>query len=205
MQLNENSLIIYAIALGLLGLVECFFGYRFFRIILAIVGFFVGVQLGAALFSNTQGFVLLLVEIVIGILGAVLFYFLYFVGFLIAGLSLGASIGTLIAANFNLPPDITPILIVIGAVIGGILGFFLSKYIIMIGTALLGAAQLMAATLLLFLPETRRSLNEIPQRLGQGGTLLATVVIFVLAILGFIVQFRTEESAPRQETNAQTQ
>jgi hypothetical protein len=197
LQLNGSNVAAYAILLGVFGLVECFFGYRFFRILLAITGFFLGAQLGAsfAVAHTTQSIVIVLIELITGIIGAVLFYYLYFVGFFLAGLGLGASIGTVIAANLSLSPDVTTVVAVIGAIVGGLLGFVLSKYIIMASTAFIGAVQIIAAALLLFVPGIRvvQNFSDLQQRLGHNGTLIATVGIAVLAIFGFFFQVRSHE------------
>src|SRR5258708_28054745 len=197
LQLSGSNLVMYAIVLGLFGLVECFFGYRFFRILLAIAGFFIGAQLGASfgVAHTTQSIVILLIEVITGIVGAVLFYYLYFVGFFMAGLALGASVATVLAANLGLSQDVTTVITVIGAIIGGVLGFVLSKYIIMISTAFIGATQIIAAALLLFVPGVGavQNFSDLQQRLGHNGTLIATVGIAVLAIFGFFFQIRTNE------------
>ena len=179
---------------GSLGLLECFFGFRFFRLVLAAVGFLIGLQLGVALFG-ALGLLLMVIEVAVALVVAVLFYFLYFVGFLIAGLGLGVSLGALIAANLSLSATAALVVVLISAALGGVLGFLLSKYIIMISTALVGATQMVTAGLLLLLP--RQSLRTFPERVPRGELLVATAIVLVLAVLGFIYQFNSSPIYPK--------
>jgi hypothetical protein len=162
---------------------------------LALTGFFIGAQLGTsfAVAHNAEPVEIVLIEHIVGVVGAVLFYYLYFVGFFLAGLGLGASVGSIIAANLGLTQNPATVLIVIAAIIGGLLGFVLSKYIIMISTAFVGATQIIGAAVLLFLPGAVnvQSLADLQQRLGHTGALIATVGIAILAIFGFFFQVRT--------------
>src|SRR5258708_3124924 len=133
--ISGGNLVVSAIVLGLLGLVECFFGYRFFRVILAIAGFFIGAELAMGLVNSDQILVTILVGLVGGLIGGVLFYYLYFIGTFLAGLWLGATVGGLLVQNLSLSANAATVTVVVCAVIGGVLGLLLAKYIIMISTA----------------------------------------------------------------------
>ena len=187
--ITETNLIISAIVLGMLGFVQCFFGYRFFRIILAVLGFFIGMGIGASLVANAQPVVVVLVSLICGAIGAILFYYLYFIGTFLAGIALGSSLAAVLIANFDVTPNTTTIVIVLGAVIGGILGILLSKYIIMLATAFTGSAELVYAVLLLFarVPAVS-SVSAIEFNLTHTTTPLVTLAILALAIVGFVVQ-----------------
>ena len=95
------SVLVVAILALLIGLAFCFSGYRFFRLLIAIWGFFAGFELGAAgmaalfgqnFLGTTTGWVL---GFVIGVVLALLAYFFYY----IAVVLLGASIGWLPSAT----------------------------------------------------------------------------------------------------------
>src|SRR5437764_11392260 len=92
--------IIIGLLVGLLGAVFCFVGYRFFRILIAIWGFFAGFELGAAgaaaLFgSNFLGTATgWIFGLVVGLVLAVLAYFFYYVAIVLLGASAGCSLGT---------------------------------------------------------------------------------------------------------------
>ena len=186
---GANNLVVGAILLGVLGIVECFFGYRLFRIVLAILGFFIGVAFAVGLIHSDQTVVVALIALISGLIGGLLFYYLYFVGTFLAGIGLGATFGALLAANLNLTTNVGSIIVVVGAVIGGILGIALSKYIIMFSTAFTGAAQIVYAAVLL-LPGTRlvQGVNQVEIRIGQTQWLIMTLAILLLGAVGFAVQ-----------------
>src|SRR5436309_14945483 len=84
----------------LVGLLFCFVGYRFFRILIVNWGFFVGFNLGTAamtaLFNNaflgtTTGIVL---GLVIGVVFAVLAYFFYYFAVVLLGATAGYDLGS---------------------------------------------------------------------------------------------------------------
>jgi hypothetical protein len=187
-----TNLVAGAIILGLLGIVECFFGYRFFRLVLAVIGFFIGAGFAIALVNSDQALINALVGLVGGVIGATLFYYLYFIGTFLAGIALGGTVAAVLAANLNLTSNVTNIVVIVGAVIGGILGIIFSKYIIMLSTAFTGATQIIYA-LLLLLPGLRfvQRANQVEFRLDQPQTLIVTLVILILAAIGFAVQYNT--------------
>src|SRR5262249_1942040 len=200
--LSGTNLVVSAIFLGLLGLVECFFGYRFFRIILAVAGFFIGAELAMALVNTDQILVTILVGVVGGLIGGILFYYLYFVGTFLAGLWLGATVGGLLIQNFTLTGNAATIAVIVCAVIGGVLGILLAKYIIMISTAFTGAAQIVYAVLLL-LPGTTfaTGANQVELRLAYPQSAIVTLVIIVLAAIGFAVQYNTNRPVVVENRN----
>ncbi len=192
--IGESNLVVGAIIMGILGIIECFFGFRFFRLVLAVLGFFIGAALAIALVSSDQNLVVIIAGLIGGIIGATLFYFLYFVGTFLAGLFLGATLAGILAGDLNLAANAATIVIVIGAVIGGALGIVLSKYIIMLSTAVTGATQIVYAVLLL-LPGVRflPTATQVQIRLQSPQSLIATIVILILAAIGFSVQYRMNQ------------
>jgi Domain of unknown function (DUF4203) len=193
--LNETNLLVSVVIIGLLGIVNCFWGYRFFRMVLAIVGFFVGAGVGIALTGGDQQIIIALAALIGGVLGAILFYFLYFVGPFLAGIGLGITLGSLIASDLNVAANTANVIIIVSAALGGIVGLILSKYIIMISTAFVGAAQIITAITLL-LPGTHTvgsSVGTIQLLLPQNTTLLMSLSIIILAIIGFMVQARLSQ------------
>lgn len=192
--LNESNLVVSAIILLLLGIVECFWGYRFFRIVLAIAGFFVGAGIGIVLAGNAEQSIVILAAIVGGIIGAVLFYFLYFVGPFLAGIGLGITLGGILASDLHVSGNMAYLIVIVGAVVGGILGLILSKYIIMLSTAFIGATQIVTAILML-LPGTHiaRPVGNIDLLLAQNTPILMSLSVLALGIIGFVVQARLNQ------------
>jgi Domain of unknown function (DUF4203) len=185
----------------LVGAAFCFVGYRFFRILIAIWGFFAGFNLGAgamtALFHNaflgtTTGIVL---GLVIGVVFAALAYFFYYIAVVLLGASVGYSIGSglMAAIGLNNPGFISVVVGVVLAVILAvlILALNLPKILIMVLTALGGAVAMVAGVLMLF--------GQIHVAGLQYGVAVAevraswfwSIVVVALAIVGFLAQWRT--------------
>ena len=185
----------------LVGAVFCFVGYRFFRILIAIWGFFAGFNLGTAamtsLFNNaflgtTTGIVL---GLVIGLVFAALAYFFYYFAVVLLGASAGYTLGSgLIGAiGLNNPGFVSVIVGVVLAVIFAIviLLFNLPKLLIMVFTALGGAVAMLAGLLILF--------GQVKVAYLQYGDAVAlvkaswfwSIVAIALAIVGFLAQWRT--------------
>ena len=183
------------------GAAFCFAGYRFFRILIAIWGFFAGFNLGAsgmaALFGQNflgtvTGWVL---GIVVGLVIAMLAYFLYYFAIVVLGASVGYAIGSGLmgAIGLNNPGFLSVIVGVVLAVILTILVLALNlpKLLIMVLTAIGGAAAIVSGFLLLF--------GQIPLAALQYGFAAAAIraswiwslVVIVLAVVGFVAQWRT--------------
>ena len=77
-----------AVVLLVGGTVACFFGYRLFRIVLAIFGFIFGALAASSLFGASDTGPMLLAAIVGGLLGAAVLWAAYFVGVALFGAAL---------------------------------------------------------------------------------------------------------------------
>jgi hypothetical protein len=185
----------------LVGAVFCFVGYRFFRILIVIWGFFAGFNLGTAamtsLFNNaflgtTTGIVL---GLVIGLVFAALAYFFYYFAVVLLGASAGYTLGSgLIGAiGLNNPGFVS---VIVGVVLAVVFAFLilvlnLPKILIMVFTALGGAVAMLAGLLILF--------GQVKVAYLQYGDAVAlvkaswfwSIVAIALAVVGFLVQWRT--------------
>ena len=91
MDLPQDVLnVIFAIAI-LVGAIQCFFGYRFFKFILGLTGFLLGGAIAAAVgFAiSQQEIVALLAGIVGGFIGASSMVAMYFIGIFLIGAFFG--------------------------------------------------------------------------------------------------------------------
>jgi hypothetical protein len=183
------------------GAAFCFVGYRFFRILIAIWGFFAGFNLGAsgmvALFGQNflgtaTGWVL---GIVVGLVIAVLAYFLYYVAIVVLGASVGYSIGSGLmgAIGLNNPGFLSVTVGVVLAVILTILilALNLPKLLIMVFTAIGGAATIVSGILLMF-----GQIHTVALQYGFAAAAIRaswfwSLVVIVLAVVGFVAQWRT--------------
>ena len=120
------------------GLLDCFFGYRVFKITLAVVGGLVGLAAGHGIAAA------LLVSMVVGaVLGGVLAFMLYIAAVFIAGFGFGATLGMLLLANYQ---QMVSVLVgVITGIIGGFLAVKAQRVLIILSTSLLGAFRTILA------------------------------------------------------------
>ncbi len=187
----------------LVGLLFCFVGYRFFRILITIWGFFAGFNLGTAamtaLFTNhpflqtTTGIVL---GLVIGLVFAALAYFFYYFAVVLLGATAGYDLGSgligLISTNLNLIAFIVGVAVAVIFVLI-ILIFNLPKLLIMVFTAL-GGAVAMIVGLLILLGQAKvvnLQFGEAVALVRANANWLWTIVAIALAVVGFLVQWST--------------
>jgi hypothetical protein len=129
------------------GTVACFFGYRLFRIVLAIFGFIVGALAASALFGSGDSAPLLFAALVGGLAGAGLFIAAYFVGVAIIGAALGVVIANLVLTALEREPQI--LVVVLFSIAGAVGAMFLQRYFIITGTAFGGAWTLIVGAMAL--------------------------------------------------------
>ena len=198
----------------LIGALFCFVGYRFFRILIVIWGFFAGFNLCTAamtaLFNNaflqtTTGIVL---GLVIGLVFAVLAYFFYYFAVVLLGATAGYDLGSgfIGAIGLNNPGFIA---VVVGVVLAVLFAFIililnLPKLLILVFTALGGAVAMLAGLLIL--------LGQAKVTYLQFGDAVALVraswfwssVAIALAVGGFLVQWRTTHDYTLEWTESST-
>ena len=92
---------IIIIAQIVLGIFYCFFGYKYFRLITAVIGFFVGSAIGFALLYSEGMMAAAIAAIVGGLLLALLAYFIYVVGLFFSGAFFGLVLSVLILRFFS--------------------------------------------------------------------------------------------------------
>ncbi|KAF9155311.1 hypothetical protein BG015_010335 [Linnemannia schmuckeri] len=189
-----------------LGLILCFLGVRFFRICMFLIGFyFFGniSYIGMANGGVTSQTLLLVISIVVGILGGLLFVCCSRLGVAVLGAMALYSLGLWIlgwqSGGVIHSSSGRAILLGVLAVVGFILGFIREKETVIIGSAILGAYSFVVGVDFFahtgFISEADsfiNSKNNVGDRVdklsGPEYALLATFI--VMAILGMIVQFR---------------
>ena len=130
------------------GIIACFAGYRLFRTVLAIYGFILGALMASSMMGSTNTMGMILAAIVGGIAGAVILTFAYFVGIALIGAGLGALLAHVAWTAFQ-PTDPPAFVIIMLAILGAIGAMVLQRYIIVVGTALVGAWTLIVGMLAL--------------------------------------------------------
>jgi len=136
-----------AATLAVGGLLACFAGFRLFRLVLGIFGFYAGALMTAQLMDmSAHSWALLLAAVVGGLVGAGLMLAAYFVGVGLVGAGL-AALGLNVAWGYIAgvdPP--TPVLIVV-CVLGALAALSIVRHVVVFGTALAGSWTLLVGGL----------------------------------------------------------
>jgi hypothetical protein len=126
-----------AVVLLLGGIVACFFGYRMFRLVLAIFGFIFGVFASSSLVAPSDTTSMLVVGVIGGLIGAAILFAAYFVGVALFGAGLGALVANLLFSASSQEPHF--LVIVFCAVAGAVASMYLQRYVIILGTSFGGS------------------------------------------------------------------
>ena len=116
-----------AIVLLLGGTVACFFGYRMFRLVLAIFGFIFGVFAASSLVAPSDTTSMLVVAAVGGLAGAGILFAAYFVGVALFGAGIGAVVANLSFSASGRDPHF--LVIAFCAVAGAVASMYLQRYV----------------------------------------------------------------------------
>ncbi len=127
------------------GVLDCFFGYRVFKITLALFGALLGLWLAqfAAVQLHASQTVAVGLMIAGGLLGAGLAFLLYIAAVFVAGFGFGATLGVLLLANYHHMVALLTGLVL--GVIGGFLAVKVQRVLIILSTSLLGAFRAVLA------------------------------------------------------------
>jgi len=117
-----------AIVLVAGGVLSCFFGYRLFKVVLAIFGFIVGALAASSVFGESAATGMVIAAIVGGLCGAMLLLAAYFVG-----------VATMHVIWTQIHGDPHPAVVILFAIAGALAATWLQRYVIILGTAFGGA------------------------------------------------------------------
>jgi hypothetical protein len=126
-----------AIVLLVGGAVSCFFGYRLFRIVLAIFGFILGALAASSIFGMSDTGPMLVAAVIGGLAGAAVLFLAYFVGVALIGAGLGAVVANLVMAAGDRDPHF--LIVVFFSIAGAAAAMYLQRYFIIVGTGFGGA------------------------------------------------------------------
>lgn len=144
-----------AIVLLLGGIVSCFFGYRLFRIVLAIFGFIFGSLTASSVFGVGDTGAMVVAAVVGGLLGAGILIAAYFVGVALLGAALGAVVAHLLLAAGDRDPHVLAVIFM--AIAGAAASTYLQRYFIIVGTGFVGAWMMLVGTFALIGNQTALS------------------------------------------------
>ncbi len=202
---SNGAVILVAVLSIAIGLLNCFFGYRIFKVMLGIYGFVLGASVGALVADSVAaGHALWLVigAVVGGVAGAALMVLLYLVGVFVVGAVAGALLANLIGAALGTHLPELVVLIVAAAV--GIIAVALQRTAIILATAFSGGWGVVGGAMALLSGRTAFLVNPLnrPQALHRTGLPLLVLLVLwlVLSIAGAVVQFRTTVEKPSTRT-----
>ncbi len=192
----------YNVIIGLsilVGAVQCFFGYRIFKIILGLTGFLLGAALGGAIGYSIwpQEVAALAAGLVGGIIGAAVLVALYFFGVFLIGAFLGGVLGQVFFAVAESNPQ--PAVMLIVAVIVGVVALFFQKFMIIVSTGFGGAWIVVVG--IAYFTTGAIDLTNLERMYRSGGSLTYAMLLcwIALGIIGVIVQYK---SAPTEVKKA---
>ncbi|MDA1185944.1 MAG: DUF4203 domain-containing protein [Acidobacteria bacterium] len=133
-----------AIVLLMGGIVSCFFGYRLFRIVLAIFGFILGSLAASSVFGVNDTGAMVVAALVGGLLGAGILIAAYFVGVALIGAALGAVAAHVLLAAGDRDPHVLAVIFM--AIAGAAASMYLQRYFIIVGTGFGGAWTMLVGT-----------------------------------------------------------
>jgi Domain of unknown function (DUF4203) len=184
------------------GILDCFFGYRIFKVTVALLGGLIGAifgqAAGAALGMGMGGEVGGL--LVGGLLGVGLAFLLYTAAVFAIGFGFGATLGIMILAHFN-----HMVALMGGCVLGvvaGLIAVKLQRVILILATALLGSFRaLLAATYfsnqidwLFYFQQPQ----QIPALIDNNAWMFPAIL--ALASVGVIAQFGLDGPAGKKKS-----
>jgi hypothetical protein len=137
-----------ALALLILGgLIAWAAGYRLFRFVLTLFGFYLGALAATAVLGPSDRTLLIFAAVGGGALGALIMFFGYFVGVALVGAGIGALSVHMIWSRLGDDPH--AFVVILAAVAGAATAMWLQRYVIIISTAFAGGWTLLWGALTL--------------------------------------------------------
>jgi len=121
------------------GAVLLLLGRKLFWLFVAVAGFYVGVEAAHALLADQPAWLIWLVAIATGLIGAILAMLFQRVGFGLAGFYAGGYIALAVAGRFA-PGSIDAAALLIGGLVGAVIAALVMDWAIIVLSCLVGAA-----------------------------------------------------------------
>jgi hypothetical protein len=204
--LDANGLAVFMGVSIVAGLVSCFYGYRFFKLMICITGALVGAGLCGALGYHLDGQIAATIGAIIGaIIGGVLLLVLYFISVFLLGMALAGGAAYAAMMSQGSEPNIP--LILIAAIIGGAVALAIQKFIMILFTAFAGAASAVAGIYHFVGSEEPFYTATDPEKFKAllGEQYLLAGAMIALGLIGAIVQFtytgRKKSGGPKRDAD----
>jgi hypothetical protein len=147
------------VLLTLGGIIAWAAGYRLFRFVLTLFGFYIGALAGSALLGPSDRTMLIFAALGGGAVGALIMFFGYFVGVALVGAGSGAFAVHMIWSRLGSDPH--AFVVILAAVAGAAAAMALQRYVIIIVTAFAGGWTALWGVLNLF--DSAGALAQRPQ------------------------------------------
>lgn len=197
-----------ALVIAVGGFVACFAGFRLFRVVLALHGFILGAAMASYVIGGADAgtFKLLVLGLSGGIVGALLMVFAYFTGVGLVGAGLAAlALNLLWRAVGGEPPTVV---LVVVCVLGALMALSVSRWVVIVGTAIAGAWTFVLGVMALMGHSTALSaaldgdvLVLYPLDPARGGW-MPTIAFLALTALGIVVQMSTTSRTGKRKVTA---
>jgi hypothetical protein len=174
------------------GLIAWAAGYRLFRFVLTLFGFYIGALAASAVLGPGDRTMLVFAALGGGAVGALIMFFGYFVGVALVGAGIGALGVHLIWSRIGTDPH--AFVVILAAVAGAAAAMALQRYVIIVATAFSGAWTLLWSTVHLLdrsrnLPLRPSVWMVYPFDLAPGRTWVFAAWA-VMGLIGVFVQLR---------------
>ena len=183
------------------GVLDCFFGYKVFKVTLALLGALIGAGLAHAVAQRLGASQTVDIVAVIagGLLGAGLAFLLYVAAVFIAGFGFGATLGMLLLANYH--HMVAMLTGVVLGIIGGFLAVKVQRILIILSTSLLGSFRAVLA-LSYFTSQLDwlfyfRQPDQMPALIDNNGWMFPSIL--ALAAVGVVAQLELGGSSKPKE------
>jgi hypothetical protein len=180
------------ILLFLGGLIAWAGGYRLFRFVLTLFGFYIGALAGSAVLGSGDRAMLVFAALGGGVVGALIMFFGYFVGVALVGAGSGALVVHMIWSRIGSDPH--AFVVILAAVAGAAAAMALQRYVIIIVTAFSGAWTMLWSAL--HLMDSTSAIARRPQvwmvyplDLSPGRRWIVAAWV-LLGLMGVFVQLR---------------
>lgn len=194
MEILEFSGMVIAVALLIAGVASCFYGSKIFKILLVVLGFFVGAYFAGRFgtFITDDSNIIIVAAIAGGILVGIVVLFFYYVGIFLSGAAIVYIVSSYFNLNLNNMDHI--IILVLICAIGGVLALIFHDMILTFLTAIIGAWSITNGVgyFIYLLKYKGESFTSYIGFVKGNISIFYLIILFtvILSILGIISQFK---------------
>ncbi len=177
----------------IIGIIECFFGYRMLKLVLGVTGFIIGGLLCARMVFDTIGthpLIAIIAGLVGGAIGSSLMIVFFVFGLFILGAALGYLLGGAITAAIL--GSAYPVIAIPLAIVGGFVTISKHKSMIILSTSFIGAYLIVFSVgKFIGMPNTIFGFQQFHGLRDMGGQFFDMLLICILVgIVGIFVQHK---------------